>query len=1084
MIFKHSIVHIALVAFTKWPRLVPSVVAQEQQPVRSNPFKEKAMPSGGSHDSIHHGNQGNNGDVDLLSFDGHGGGGTLDNGIDPSSVVVDGLLDVDGNEGNTDDVDLLSFVAHGGSGTLGGILVGTLEDGIDNTGSFIDAGILIKGVATGGSIGTLSHDSDIEERSGEYPCLVSLSADDVATVNKNNMEDSLIMARTRKLVKKVKGVKSSKAKPAFNPTPPPVTTLSGLDQCIAALTGNYTFACCCDGGVYNAMFDCKGHLCSYREVELQPHISEEKAALMERSDCVFSGTFDAQEVIDPYTCEMKNEIMFIAARYDKPECDILDDEDNTFPQVPKDKHTTPVGVRFKHVREGDLELTFLRADTVPKQANATVTSNVGERRVQAVRYSSLSEPVGEEKESLVAMHRRRLNCRGGDCSNYCPLPALSDRDLRSNPGMSEVAVVSIQNHDSSHRNLGLFTKCSWKDEVKAAIALAGSIAVIALLPAKATAAAVFWAWAGFAGTGISQMWNLSGCTNSKGETQQEVDKEKMKGLITEGVDNGKYDQALKQYQNHVKDIGEYNIEDINLFCPLEIKDMIDNLRLVTATIDAIKTPIVRVATLKLFAEASIDLVNHYTHLIIKSPKDCHVTTRKLINHINSAIIYIETVNRFYKEKDFVNVDINNLSPTTLIFYLFTHNMTPKEIRELLYNTWWGDQETYKSWFESGSDNSDNLQGDVGVSFYYEHIRHLGKTLFVLQGDKSISYTCDKCEGDPLCNKRDQALLWNIDSTRLVSDKKPAQQSSTLCDEKKCYVASLAFNQFVGPGFVSETTGSARLDAVWYVDLINTVKIDHVDIISAIDGNEGLEGFEISFYLKNTKVDVDLLIRSEKAAFPGHHKYTQNSVSIVPFVVADRVQLESRSKLRIADVKVYGDVCGPERTNIALDFKSVGQSTTVGVHWAKKAVDGNVLPAREHLGTHTKEERSPFWHVTLPGNYLIDTVVVWRVGRTCDLCSKQKLFGPVGDQFVTGVYQTNFYLNGKSVLSSEVNYDSGGIDDSYTTISIDPPISADKVEIRAFFDNEIFHSKPQFGHLILGEVQVYGHRSNPQVNCLA
>jgi len=441
MIFKHSIVHIALVAFTKWPRLVPSVVAQEQQPVRSNPFKEKAMPSGGSHDSIHHGNQGNNGDVDLLSFDGHGGGGTLDNGIDPSSVVVDGLLDVDGNEGNTDDVDLLSFVAHGGSGTLGGILVGTLEDGIDNTGSFIDAGILIKGVATGGSIGTLSHDSDIEERSGEYPCLVSLSADDVATVNKNNMEDSLIMARTRKLVKKVKGVKSSKAKPAFNPTPPPVTTLSGLDQCIAALTGNYTFACCCDGGVYNAMFDCKGHLCSYREVELQPHISEEKAALMERSDCVFSGTFDAQEVIDPYTCEMKNEIMFIAARYDKPECDILDDEDNTFPQVPKDKHTTPVGVRFKHVREGDLELTFLRADTVPKQANAMVISNVGERRVQAVRYSSFSEPLGEEKESLVAMHRRRLQCddttdndgAGMDTTDIFGIAGVPESDKDSSP---------------------------------------------------------------------------------------------------------------------------------------------------------------------------------------------------------------------------------------------------------------------------------------------------------------------------------------------------------------------------------------------------------------------------------------------------------------------------------------------------------------------------------------------------------------------------------------------------------------------------------------------------------------------------
>merc|ERR1712238_577933 len=72
---------------------------------------------------------GNNGDVEWLSFVGHGGVGTLDNGIDPLSVVVDGLLDVDGNdESITGDVDLLSFVGHGGGGTSGGILDGNLED--------------------------------------------------------------------------------------------------------------------------------------------------------------------------------------------------------------------------------------------------------------------------------------------------------------------------------------------------------------------------------------------------------------------------------------------------------------------------------------------------------------------------------------------------------------------------------------------------------------------------------------------------------------------------------------------------------------------------------------------------------------------------------------------------------------------------------------------------------------------------------------------------------------------------------------------------------------------------------------------
>ena len=162
-----------------------------------------------------------------------------------------------------------------------------------------------------------------------------------------------------------------------------------------------------------------------------------------------------------------------------------------------------------------------------------------------------------------------------------------------------------------------------------------------------------------------------------------------------------------------------------------------------------------------------------------------------------------------------------------------------------------------------------------------------------------------------------------------------------------------------------------------------------------------------------------------------------------------------------------------KNNIALNSKLTFQSSTLNHFGASKAgafkaVNGNVLPARVHLGMYTVKEEEPYWHVTLPGNYLIDTVVGWRIGRTPDLT----LDGPVGDQFVTGAYHTNFYLKEQCVTFSTVTYDLG-IDDSYTTISIDPPISADKADIRAYFN------KKTKIHLILGEVQVYGYdRINP------
>lgn len=57
-------------------------------------------------------------------------------------------------------------------------------------------------------------------------------------------------------------------------------------------------------------------------------------------------------------------------------------------------------------------------------------------------------------------------------------------------------------------------------------------------------------------------------------------------------------------------------------------------------------------------------------------------------------------------------------------------------------------------------------------------------------------------------------------------------------------------------------------------------------------------------------DNDLLkIKGER--YKGADTYFR-SVSIQPSDVADRVQLERRSRLHVGDVRVYDDVCGPKR----------------------------------------------------------------------------------------------------------------------------------------------------------------------------
>lgn len=260
-------------------------------------------------------------------------------------------------------------------------------------------------------------------------------------------EASDMEAKTRKLAK------GSKNNPVLHPSWAPISTdlvSSELKECIDKLNGVYTFACCCSGGVFQATFDCQGHLCGYHEIEIAPSSTYPFAASEEEtSDCVFSGTFDAREVIDPTNCNMKNDLMFIPANYQRDSCyEISDGHDAPGPTlgelpIPQENHSDPVGFRFKLVNgSNDLELTFLRADTEPKQASSSELANnsgVGSRRiVDAIHYSRnpthgriLATAISNDKlDEVVTMHSRRLECTDPRlCRSNDILVRLSDFQL-------------------------------------------------------------------------------------------------------------------------------------------------------------------------------------------------------------------------------------------------------------------------------------------------------------------------------------------------------------------------------------------------------------------------------------------------------------------------------------------------------------------------------------------------------------------------------------------------------------------------------------------------------------------------------
>merc|ERR1712238_571382 len=208
-------------------------------------------------------------------------------------------------------------------------------------------------------------------------------------------------------------LKRTVAKTYFTDSP----TRSRLNDCIAALTGTYTFKCCCGGGTYSVEILCDKYDCKYTERNIIAGDTNEL------SKCVFSGTFDAREVIDPSTCDVTKTIF---ASYDLPECDISGDDFDL--NLPEEKFTTPIGLQIQNVLpdDGTIDISFIRKDSSPKEAN--VSSSFVERRIEAIRYSDNAEEGHRllaaasefEMKALMETHRSLFQC-GLEYDCDCPV---------------------------------------------------------------------------------------------------------------------------------------------------------------------------------------------------------------------------------------------------------------------------------------------------------------------------------------------------------------------------------------------------------------------------------------------------------------------------------------------------------------------------------------------------------------------------------------------------------------------------------------------------------------------------------------
>jgi len=376
-------------------------LAQEQE------YEKKEMRGG-------HPNHGSNGLSGLVAGD------PLDP-PDPSSDVkgdsngVDVGVGVGASMGIGDHFDLIdpmdSFaVMSGDSDGIGGYDDGvTSYDALDSHVNLVDPSSFVMIDGMGEGVGNMVKGATTSD--GKVIDLVSggqftpIDPSSFGAVGDGKVLEG-VMARTRKLGKGSKG----------NPT------RSRLNECIAALTGTYTFSCCCGGGVYSVTILCDKYDCNYTERNIKATMCPLDTS--EPSKCVFSGTFDAREVIDLSTCDVTK---MITASYDLPECDISENDFDL--NLPEEKFTTPIGLLIQNVLpdDGTIDISFIRKDRSPKKA-ANVSSSFEERRVEAIRYSDNAEEGHRllaaasefEMKALMETHRSLFQC-GLEYDCDCPV---------------------------------------------------------------------------------------------------------------------------------------------------------------------------------------------------------------------------------------------------------------------------------------------------------------------------------------------------------------------------------------------------------------------------------------------------------------------------------------------------------------------------------------------------------------------------------------------------------------------------------------------------------------------------------------
>merc|ERR1712238_359422 len=543
--------------------------------------------------------------------------GNMDDGLDPLSVSG---LSREGDESSDNGVDSIK-----GEGS--GSTIGVFDDGLDplsrsarsisfmsvssqiNGASSVAGGIDSDRFAKGGvvvsdvAVDTLADSMDSSSAArGTGSARLETTLDDIGVestptdmsavdivVDVKNIE-TLKVATTRKLSK------TSKAKSKPN-------SHSNLDNCINALTGVYTFNCCCDGGVYQATIDCVGHSCEYEEIEIASSTCEVKAAMKEASACRFLASFDARQVIDPHTCEMKQDT-FIQGRYTDPKCDAFDSE----------------------------------------------------RRVEAIRYSNnpdhgryLTTRASDfELNFLSEMHRRLLvTCI--KCKGSCTPPEPNGFRMLEKGD-------SIETLDGSHRQLDILDlnkKCSQATEARTALKIVGmGLGFMAAVCCAPMLAPVIAYTVGNLVLGLGEeTYAWAGCDES-GRTIVKVDYERINGMITAGIDEVFQERAMNKYENYMRTLSNMDFNIINSWCRGTIELHLTKFEGMREDLDLIKAGENKVKSLKLYAMLSIEIMNNYQHLISQellqsNGGGCSGMIRNMLDSVHKGLNHMDQVKTWY-----------------------------------------------------------------------------------------------------------------------------------------------------------------------------------------------------------------------------------------------------------------------------------------------------------------------------------------------------------------------------------------------------------------------------------------------------